>query len=692
MKSQRGIDSYAYSSAIFKHMPIGVALFDVHDFRLLTLNPRFESFLEPAWQQGRAIGHSLTEWIPAWVPDTEVRYLLDILQQVKSEGVPHQTEERSVTNVEEGTTSYWSWTLEPVYDEIGELVQLLLTENEVTSYVLARQQAEQANRIVETERKRLEVTENIARSVREYLDIEKIGNATLDALCNHFTPSCACIYVADAEQRMLHLLQVRFIPNIEPPMPVISDVAYDSQWFIGQAYKHHQPFIREDLQAEARRERMEDNHPLVQAGVCGYICIPLWFHEYFEGALALTFNRPVRSNGYEVQTLVGCATHISAALAHARLHSIIEREQDRLHTILDQLPEGITLVEVDGSLSYMNCAAEHLLQVSPESQWNALHDRNPLARSVKDLEGQNLSSKDFLLLHALHGETITGREMVITRPDNSSIVLMTSCAPLYNKEQEIMGAVSVFQDITLRKNMEQQKNEFLSLASHELRTPITSIQGLAEILQMHIQSGKSLDSSRSHHAIKEVIGQSRQLTCLIDGMLDISRLENMQLELQIVSHDIMAMLKRVVESQSMTSKHHVIQHVLQGVQAHETLMGCFDEQRMTQVINNLINNAVKYSPVGSPVEVGLRRDATQPDSILLWVKDVGVGIPQSELNSIFERFYRGSSVDRSIGGLGVGLYLVREIVMRHNGRVWAESVEGEGSTFYVLLPLSPSAD
>jgi len=511
MKSQNGTDSsYAYSSAIFKHMPIGVALFDVHDLRLLITNSRFESFLEPAWQQGRAIGHPLIEWVPGWVPDTEVQYLLDVFQKVKSEGVPHRAEERSVTHVGEGTTSYWSWTLEPVYDETGALIQLLLTENDVTSYVLARQQA--------------------------------------------------------------------------------------------------------------------------------------------------------------------------------------EREQDRLHAILDQLPEGITLVEADGSLSYMNCAAEHLLQVSPESHWNALHDRDPLAQSVKDLKGQNLSSKDFLLLHALHGETITGRETVITRPDNSSIVLMTSCAPLYNKEQEIMGAVSVFQDVTLRKNMEQQKSEFLSLASHELRTPITSIQGLAEILHMHVQSGKSLDSPRSHHAIEEVIGQSRQLAYLIDGMLDISRLENMQLELQIVSNDVVSMLKRVVESHAMTSKYHPIHFVIEGLQAHETLMGCFDEQRMTQAMNNLINNAIKYSPKGSIIEVGLHWTLTQPEQALLWVKDFGVGIPQSELNSIFDRFYRVSSTDRSIGGLGVGLYLVREIVTRHDGRVWAESVEGKGSTFYVLLPLKPSAD
>ena len=121
------------------------------------------------------------------------------------------------------------------------------------------------------------------------------------------------------------------------------------------------------------------------------------------------------------------------------------------------------------------------------------------------------------------------------------------------------------------------------------------------------------------------------------------------------------------------------------------LRGCFDEQRMIQVLNNLMNNAIKYSPKGSLIEVGLRWTSTQPDEALLWVKDSGVGIPQSELNSIFERFHRVSSTDRSIGGLGVGLYLVREIVTRHAGRVWVESVEGKGSTFYVLLPLNSSA-
>lgn len=278
------------------------------------------------------------------------------------------------------------------------------------------------------------------------------------------------------------------------------------------------------------------------------------------------------------------------------------------------------------------------------------------------------------------------------RPDGSRTFILSSAAPLRSDNGMISGAVIVFQDITAKKSIEQQKNEFLSIASHELRTPITAIQGFAEILQFQMAQQAELDP-QSDHALAVITEQSERLSQLIEEMLDISRIEHVQLLLTRAPHDLISMLKHVIETQASTSKNHHITLLLEGLTEQDTLIGNIDENRMVQIISNLINNAIKYSPKGGNIEVGLHYPRTGPNKpddtneCLIWVKDTGLGIPAADLPHIFERFHRSSTVDRSISGLGIGLYLVKELVTRHGGHVWAESTEGTGSTFYVKLPL-----
>jgi signal transduction histidine kinase len=132
--------------------------------------------------------------------------------------------------------------------------------------------------------------------------------------------------------------------------------------------------------------------------------------------------------------------------------------------------------------------------------------------------------------------------------------------------------------------------------------------------------------------------------------------------------------------------------VAKGLAAADMVIGYFDKQRVRQIMNNLISNAIKYSPNGSEIEVGLQRTLENPDEALIWVRDHGIGIPRNEVHLIFQRFHRASNLEKSMSGLGLGLYLVQELVTRHKGRVWVESTEDEGSTFYILLPLNSCLD
>jgi len=681
-----------FVGTILNYMPVGVALYDAHSLCLLDANSLFHSFLNPHWQDGRAVGHSITDWFPK----LESSDAVNLLRTVASTGTRYHSADFMVTTADRGIT-YWDVTIDPVRDEHGQIIQLVQVTSEVTAQVLARQRTEQAhvllsqtNNEVEAERKRLEVIETVASSVRESLDTQRIGKAVADAIQANFDILSVYIHIADSTQQVLHLLDIPGVEWNAQKKSYLQSVPFDSPFLMAHAHHSHQPIIVEDAHVALAQGLVSYTHPLLSEQLRGYVCVPLWYRDHFEGTLTATFKCTISSQGPEVQTLLGCGTHIASALAHARLHTAAENEHARLLAVLDQLPEGVMIVDaVDRHISYANEASFRILGISHTANMRTTFNMHPLTQTVSYLNGLSVPTEDLPLNHALHGEFISGHESIVTRPDGSKLVLLTSAAPLKDKNDTITEAIIVFQDITIRKSMEQHKNSFLSVASHELRTPITAIQGFAEILQMKVAQGISLDTPRNWRAITGIMEQSQRLTRLIESMLDISRIEKAQLFVNLAEHDLLAIVTHVLETQSITNKHHQIRFTLEGMQPTDTLIAHIDEDRIDQVLNNLIGNAIKYSPTGSEIEVGLRYQPDATEQILLWVRDQGIGIATNELPSIFERFHRANNFDRSISGLGIGLYLVNELVTRHGGRVWVESVEGQGSTFYVSLPLNP---
>jgi signal transduction histidine kinase len=282
---------------------------------------------------------------------------------------------------------------------------------------------------------------------------------------------------------------------------------------------------------------------------------------------------------------------------------------------------------------------------------------------------------DGTITHLLHSANdVTAHVLALQQAEQTNISLSQTAQSIEAERKRL-------------EVIDQKKNDFLTIANHELRTPITAILGLAEILKIWVGQQENSYSQRYQHALTSIIAQSKRLTRLIEEMLDLSRIENKHLILNIAPHNLVQTLTQVVESQSIMTKHHTIHLVLDGVEKQNTLIGHLDEDRIIQVLNNLISNAVKYSPEQTSIEVGLQVTEEKPDQALIRVRDHGIGIEATELPHIYERYHRASNLDRSISGLGIGLYLVNELITRHGGHVWVESIEGKGSTFYVNLPL-----
>lgn len=232
-------------------------------------------------------------------------------------------------------------------------------------------------------------------------------------------------------------------------------------------------------------------------------------------------------------------------------------------------------------------------------------------------------------------------------------------------------------DISERKELEQRKDEFISMASHELNTPVTSLKGFLSLLQRRLAAH---GDEKELHYLARMDTQVNKLTKLISDLLDISKMQTGHLVYREECFDMDALVKEIVENvQGVAPKHHLL---LEG-QSHARVFG--DRDRIGQVLINLLNNAVKYSPRSDRVLVRVRKDQNM---VYVSVQDFGIGISEEHQHKIFDRFYQVTDPqEKTYPGLGIGLYISYEIVKRHAGHLWVESQKGQGTTFHLSLPL-----
>lgn len=242
-------------------------------------------------------------------------------------------------------------------------------------------------------------------------------------------------------------------------------------------------------------------------------------------------------------------------------------------------------------------------------------------------------------------------------------------------DSNINAIVINFHDVTERRELEEKKSEFISVASHELRTPITTLKSYLEI----VNRSSGLDDERLKLYLKKMNNQISRLTFLINDLLDISKIQQGKLELKLEKFKLKELIKEVVEDVSRTTEAGTI--MITGI--GEGLVVA-DKIRISQVIINLISNAIKYSQHSKKITVRLRETAS---TIQVSVKDTGIGIAKNYLSRIFDRFYQVKNFQgTSNGGLGLGLYISQMIIDLHGGRIWAKSAKGKGSTFSFVIP------
>ncbi|MBF6592073.1 MAG: hypothetical protein IVW57_16310, partial [Ktedonobacterales bacterium] len=304
----------------------------------------------------------------------------------------------------------------------------------------------------------------------------------------------------------------------------------------------------------------------------------------------------------------------------------------------------------------------------------------PGADSIFAPDGTPLAIEDYPLIQALQDVMRTDFRCMMRRFDTGEEVqLLVSFAPIHDGTGAITGAVAVGNDVSAIYRLEQQKDEFLSIASHELKTPLTSLKILAQLTRRRLARLGAVETEPLAGMERSIERMER----LVNDLLDVSRIQAGKLALRLELCDLSEICRQIAEEQSAAAE-----RAITLVLPEAPVLAVADAERIGQVLTNLLSNAIKYSPAGCPITLSLR--ITEEHQALLAVHDEGGGIPPELQGHLFERFYRVPGVQVQSGsgvGLGLGLYISREIVERHRGRIWVESDVGAGATFAFTIPL-----
>ncbi|MGB9877517.1 MAG: ATP-binding protein [bacterium] len=371
----------------------------------------------------------------------------------------------------------------------------------------------------------------------------------------------------------------------------------------------------------------------------------------------------------DVRLAMVLARSAASVIAQAKLYLEALEEKRQLEATLESMLVGVLAVNNRGRITVLNHVARQLLEIPSNNSVGADYQEVIKDERVRDIIRRTLENGEEVL-----------EELTFT-VGTSERYFQAQTAPIRGENGEILGEVTILSDITELKRLDQMKTDFVSHVSHELRTPLTSIKGFVATLLADTEGYYDLDTRRE---FLQIIDQEcDRLTRLINDLLNLSRIEaGRALELILKPVDVVDIARKIIEIQkNYTSKHQFVLDVKQPV---PTVIA--DEDKVDQIITNLVSNAVKYSPDGGEVRITIQEDP-ETGGVLVAVKDQGIGIPKEVLPRLFQRYYRVEG--RKISGTGLGLYLTRHLVEAHGGKIWVESEEGKGSTFYFTLPPAP---
>jgi PAS domain S-box-containing protein len=378
--------------------------------------------------------------------------------------------------------------------------------------------------------------------------------------------------------------------------------------------------------------------------------------------LAVYSQRPRTWREEEVEALVALAGNASAVLSNAELYQRVAIERERSVAILSNVADGIVAVDRDGEVVLWNEAAETITGVPAAAA---------LGRTPVEVLQRELASED---------QAGAGERLLAIQRGGEEVTLSLTEAVMRDPLGSVSGRIYAFRDVSSERIVEQMKSDFVSTVSHQLRAPLTSIYGFAETL---LRRDVLFGEAERETFLGYIASEAQRLTSIVDTLLSIARLEAGDLHVELVPTDLRDVVSEAVTSIQQGAEvngHRFVLHL-----PDEPLAASADREKLGQILMNLLDNAVKFSPDGGTVTVEAHRRAGRVE---VRIVDEGQGIPEDERERIFSKFHRADSTPRAASGAGLGLFIARGLVRAMGGRIWVDSAEGGGSSFAFELPLA----
>jgi two-component system CheB/CheR fusion protein len=366
---------------------------------------------------------------------------------------------------------------------------------------------------------------------------------------------------------------------------------------------------------------------------------------------------------------------LNQALAHShKIQETLRRNEQHLAQILETMAEGVIIVDDSFKLTYINPMAQKILGKNESELLNRSYNDNNW--HFLQLNGLPLPFEEHpITVMMKSGKPVYDSEIAIQPDNNERIYISINAAPIFDNGSVIAG-VSTFMDVTNRRKITELKDEFISVASHELRTPVTSLKASLQLLNRmkHEPSPKMMPN-----LIEQANKSLNKVSLLITDLLNASKFNEGRLYLNKTLFIISKIIDDCCYDIRLAGEYEII------TEGDTELKIYADPERIDQVTTNLINNAIKYAPESKQIRINIERLSNMAK---ISVIDKGPGIPPEKLPHLFDRYYRVDSGGFQFSGLGLGLYISSEIIKKHGGEIGVDSVVGQGSTFWFTLPLS----
>ena len=642
--------------SIIENAPFPIGVYMGRELRIAFAN---QAIID-VWGKGqKVIGRKYAEVLPELINQSVFTQLDDVF----TTGKPFHARNQRIDLIIDGEirTYYFNYSFTALADQKGKIYGVMNTAADVTDTVLAKQLVEETSDELAALNEELAASNEELQAINEEMAStnEELNESRqqLEAANQELATSTSRLRMAiestslgtweyiPTTGELYWSKELRQIYGIAETAPATMDAfaahiyPEDFAWVQAQIAAAMDPVTGGRYDLSYRITRF-DNHETRWIKVQGSV--------YFDEGVAVRF--------------IGTAFDITG-LKDA------EEKTAKLAAIIASTDDAIISKTLDSTITSWNSSAERMFGFS---------EAEMIGESIYKLIPADRHQEEPVILSRLKsGERVQHFETKRLTKDGRLIDVSVTVSPVKDGDGKIIGLSKIARDITERKLDENRKNDFIGMVSHELKTPLTSLSAILQVAKAKLNN---TDDTFLSGAMQKANHQVKRMTTMINGFLNISRLESGKIQIDKQLFNVKALIHEVADEMKVTATTHTI-----NIEECEEVEVSADQDKIQSVISNLISNAVKYSPNGTVVYVGCK---STENEVIVSVRDEGIGIQPADAEKIFNRYYRiENSNTKHISGFGIGLYLSAEIIYRHEGQIWLESEIGNGSTFYFSLPL-----